>query len=202
LASVHETLRLARCDITVIDGIPVTAPARTLVDLAGCVSDAALEDAVDDALTRGLTTLTRLQQAAARLKSGRAGARALAAVLVRWAEGDVPEGVAEMRLVRRLLEHGLPAPSLQHEVRDAAARVVARIDLAYPDERVAVELDGFRWHGTPRGQARDKARARRLAALGWLVLPATPADLAGDGALVARQVIAARAHTLAARPAV
>lgn len=201
LATVHETLHLSRCDVTVTDHIPVTTPARTLVDLAGCVSERALEDAVDDALTRGLTTLARLQRCAARLETGRSGATRLASVLARWADGDSPEGVAEMRLVRRLVANGLPAPVLQYEVRDGAGKVVARVDMAYPNERVAIELEGFRWHGTPRGQARDKARLRRLSALGWLVIPATPADLAADGALVARQVEAARTHRLSTRTA-
>lgn len=185
----------------VTDHIPVTSPARTLVDLAGCISERALEDAVDDALTRGITTLARLQRCAARLETGRRGAKQLASVLGRWADGDAPEGVAEMRLVRRLVANGLPAPALQYEVRDGAGKVVARVDMAFPDERVAIELEGFRWHGTPRGQARDKARLRRLSALGWLVLPATPADLAADGALVARQVEAARTHWPATRTA-
>ena len=45
LATVHETTRRPRDDVTTIDRVPVTRPARTLVDLAGCVSRTALEEA-------------------------------------------------------------------------------------------------------------------------------------------------------------
>src|SRR5205807_1777024 len=50
----HQSRSLERVDVTTIDGIPVTRVARTLVDLAGAVSDARLEDAIDDALCRRL----------------------------------------------------------------------------------------------------------------------------------------------------
>lgn len=200
LAAVHESAFLGPSDITVIDGIPVTRPARTLVDLAGSVSRAVLEDAVDDALVRRLTTLARLERRAAALGgSGRSGSALLRGVLASWTVGEVAEEVAEMRLVRRLVAQGLPAPVLQYEIRDQGGHIVARADAAYPDDKVALELNGFRWHGTPRGYARDQARARRLAALGWLVLPATPVDLAGDGAALAEQVVSARRSVHAAK---
>jgi hypothetical protein len=200
LATVHEARRLDRCDVTTVDRIPVTHPARTLVDLAGRVSRAALEDAVDDALVHRLTTLARLRVRLEALGgSGRQGSVLLRTVLATWDTGELPEEVAEARLLRRLLAADLPVPVVQHEICDPSGRVVARADLAYPDARVAVELDGFRWHGTPRGHARDQARARRLAALGWLVVPATPLDLAGPGDELARHVAAAMAHAPAAR---
>lgn len=102
------------------------------------------------------------------------------------------DSVAEVRLVRRLVANRLPEPKLQHEVYDTAGRFVARLDLAYPGDRVGLEMNGFRWHATPLAYARDQERLRRLAALGWLVLPATPLDLAGDGSDLAAQVAAAR----------
>lgn len=199
LARVHETLVLPSGDITAIDRIPVTRPARTLVDLAGSVSRSVLEEAVDDALVRRLTTLARLEERAAALAgSGRPGTALLRTVLATWNDGALPEEVAEMRLVRRLVAHGLPAPVRQHTVRDGAGRAVARVDLAYPAERIALELDGFRWHGTPRAHGRDASRRRRLAVVGWIVVPATPVDLAGDGARLAADVAGARAAIHAA----
>ncbi len=113
----------------------------------------------------------------------------------------MPESVAEMRFVRRLVANGLPEPVLQHEVHDAAGRFVARLDLAYPEPRVGLEMNGFRWHATPVGYARDQERLRRLAALDWLVLPATPFDLAGDGRELAAQVAAASRQSRAERSA-
>ncbi|MDP9386369.1 MAG: hypothetical protein M3Q48_00185 [Actinomycetota bacterium] len=175
LATVHETLVLPRHDVTAIDGIPVTDPARTLVDLAGSGSRSVLEEAVDDVLFRRLTTLAHLEERPGALAgSGHRGTALLRAVLATWSDG------ASTSSVRVLVG---PSP---------------RVDLAYPVERIAVELNGFRWHGTPRAHARDELRRRRLAAFGWIVVPATPVDLAGDGARLAADVAAARAPVHAA----
>lgn len=202
LAVVHETTYLPRGDATTIDAIPVTRPARTLVDLAGCVPRGALEEAVDDGLVRRLTTLDRLGRRAETLGApGRNGTVVLREVLSCWSQGEMPESVAEMRFVRRLVANGLPEPVLQHEVYDAAGRFVARLDLAYPEPRVGLEMNGFRWHATPLGYARDQERLRRLASLGWLVLPATPLDLAADGRELAAQVVAASHQSRSERSA-
>ncbi len=45
---------------------------------------------------------------------------------------------------------------LAHRVIDDAGRFLAEVDLAYPDRRIAIELDGFRWHSSPaRKHAED-----------------------------------------------
>ncbi|MDP9404396.1 MAG: hypothetical protein M3P85_13960, partial [Actinomycetota bacterium] len=170
-------------------------PARTLVDLAASASKVVLEEAVDDALIRRLVTLERLKSRAEALRGpGRAGTLLLQEVLRTWTVDDMAEEVAEMRMLRRLLAGDLPKPALQHEVRDGANRFIARLDAAYPEEKVGVEMNGFRWHGTPRRFALDPQRLRRLVALGWRILPCTPVDLAGDGRELAEQVSAAREH--------
>lgn len=202
LAVVHTSTQLDSADVASIASIPVTRPARTLVDLAGRVDKTVLGEALDDALIRRLTTLERLNRRAKVLGgTGRDGTSVLRDVLAAWAEGDMPEGVAEMRMVRRLLANGQPKPILQYQVRDPTGRFLARLDAAYPEVRVGLEMNGFRWHATPLGYSRDQERLRRLAALGWLVLPATPLDLAGDGRELATQVLAASHQSRAERSA-
>lgn len=176
IARLHRSRTLRPSDITRADGIPVTRPARTLADLARQVPRPALEDAVDDALCRRIVTLDRLAR--------QRGSPTLTAVLATWRDGSAPQDVAEARLLRRMLHAGLPPPETQHEVWHAG-RFVARLDLAWPDRRLAVELDGFRWHASPRAFQRDRARRNLLVHLGWTVFQATPADLVGDGARVA-----------------
>ena len=62
---------------------------------------------------------------------------------------------------------------------------MARVDLAYPSHRVAIELDGFRWHAG-RGPFRsDRIRGNRVEAAGWRLLRAAPED---GGALVGAAV--------------
>lgn len=55
--------------------------------------------------------------------------------------------------------------------------MVARVDLAYPDARVAVEVDGYRWHAGRQRWAHDLARRNRITALGWRMLHVTHEDL-------------------------
>ena len=79
---------------------------------------------------------------------------------------------------------GLPAPVAQFRVLDGG-RFVARVDFAWPRQRVAVEYDGL-WHGDPRQFAADRARLNRLTAAGWRVVFVTAADLRDPPALIGR----------------
>ena len=102
---------------------------------------------------------------------------------------DLADGLAgspqETRL--RLLLHAsrLPRPVAQYHVRDAVGREVARVDFAWPEQRVAVEYEG-RWHGRPQQVASDRARLNRLTAAGWRVVTVTAEDLRAPDRLVAR----------------
>jgi hypothetical protein len=139
-----------------------------LLDLAAVVGGDVLEEAVDDVLCRRLCRLEEL---------GGGRSRALRAVLDAWNGDGLPDGVAEMRVVRSLLAVGLPQPVRQYEIWSGGV-LVARVDLAYPEHRLAIELDGFRWHAG-RGPFRsDRARRNRIEAAGWRLLETAPDDIA------------------------
>jgi very-short-patch-repair endonuclease len=105
----------------------------------------------------------------------RRGGRVFRAVIEAWNADALPAGVAEMRVVRQLLAAGLPDPARQHAIH-ADGQFVARVDLAYPAQRLAIELDGFRWHAG-RGPFRsDRVRGNRIEAAGWRLLRAAPED--------------------------
>lgn len=79
-------------------------------------------------------------------------------------------------LVRiRLTLAGFPPPIPQVEIR-VGTRFIARVDLAWPDLRIAIEYDGA-WHGAPGQLNRDRRRLNGLAAAGWTVYHITAADL-------------------------
>lgn len=85
------------------------------------------------------------------------------------------ESPQETRLRVRLVLAGLPPPSPQFTVRHLG-RFVARVDLAYPEAKLAIEYDGL-WHGE-RGQlGRDRRRLNALHAAGWRVIHVTAADM-------------------------
>lgn len=74
---------------------------------------------------------------------------------------------------------GVPAPVRQHRVRlDGGSWV--DLDAAWPDVRVAVELDGAAFHGSREARERDLRRDTALAALGWVVLRFSYARLTSD----------------------
>lgn len=60
---------------------------------------------------------------------------------------------------------------------------MARVDLAYPDHRLAIELDGFRWHAGREPFRSDRIRGNRIEAAGWRPLRAAPED--GDDVVAA-----------------
>ncbi|MGY1673243.1 DUF559 domain-containing protein [Geodermatophilus sp. SYSU D00710] len=94
--------------------------------------------------------------------------------------GSLPE--SRVRVLLALA--GLSAVP-QYTVRDPGGAFVARVDLALPEHRLAVEYDGA-WHGEPGQLARDRRRLTRLTAAGWRVAFVTAADLREPDAVVAR----------------
>ncbi|MDQ1439232.1 MAG: hypothetical protein QOK43_2861 [Acidimicrobiaceae bacterium] len=161
-------------------GIPVTNPLRTMFDLAGVLRNAPPDDdslalAFDRGVASRLFTPTAVRAELARVREhGKPGGPALELML----DGCGPismrsPSVVQNALARLIHRAGLPDPVAEHEVLGGSYR----IDLAYPDLYVGLEVDGFEFHGGPRQAARDHARRRRLAALGWTILVFTPEDV-------------------------
>ncbi len=176
--SIHEVSQLPSVDVTVVDAIPVTTPTRTLIDLAAVVSVEVLEEALDDALRRRLTTIARLRWRLDNLaRRGRGGITAIRKILDARNPGAAgPQSPLETRVARLIRRAGLPEPVRQYHVRDGN-RLIAVVDFAYPEVKVAVEADGYRWHSGRAQWERDLSRRNRLASLGWQVIHVTAADL-------------------------
>jgi very-short-patch-repair endonuclease len=156
-------------DVRVVDGVRRTSPLRTCWDLANWLS---LPDAVaylDVMIARQLTTVDALAGYAQRC-AGRRGWRKLQRVLslVDPAAKSVPESKLRVRLVLA----GLPKPVSQHVI-EIDGRFVGRVDLAWPELRVAVEYDG-QGHGEPGRLDADRAWLNRLVTTdGWIILHVT-----------------------------
>ncbi len=165
-------------DVTTMEGIPVTTPARTLIDLASVAERDRVEEALDDALRRRLVSIPRLRWCLDRTaRSGRPGVGVTRALIeARDPAASVPQSVFETRLLRLLKDAGLPRPELQHQVRDGG-RLIAVVDFAYPEVRLAIEADGYRWHSGRARWEHDRARRNDLTLLGWRVIHVTWTDL-------------------------
>jgi very-short-patch-repair endonuclease len=168
-------------DRTVLDAIPVTTPPRTLIDIAAEVPPDIVEEALDDAIRRGLVSLARLRWRLSELaRSGRPGISTIRALAAERDPGAcVPQSVFETRLLRILNKSSLPTPIIQHRVADRG-RLVAVVDFAFPSFRVAVEADGYRWHSGRMRWQHDLTRRNALTALGWRVVHVTWIELASE----------------------
>jgi hypothetical protein len=164
----HESRLLDPSDITELDGIPLTRPLRTLLDLGVVVQVDRLEELLDDGLRRGwfsvATVSQRWEEVGGLL---RPGGRVVRAVLDRKESGERPVGsILETRFRQLLVGAGLPKPVSQYEVYDGA-QFVARVDFAYPDLGVVIEVDGEERHAGRSPRKHDARRDRRLIALGF-----------------------------------
>jgi very-short-patch-repair endonuclease/predicted transcriptional regulator of viral defense system len=188
LGVVHRGLLLPR-DVTVVDAIPVTTPVRTLLDIAATAAPERVEEALDDALRRRIVTIPQLRRRLRDIaRQGRPGVTAIRSMLeARDASSAVPESVLETRLLNLLKRHRLPAPLGQYPIHDETG-LVGRIDFAWPDAKLALEGDGFRWHSGRSRFESDRLRRNRLTLLGWRVVHVTWTQMNHDPDSVAEAV--------------
>jgi Protein of unknown function (DUF559) len=188
----HESTDLDRCSARHRQGIPVTDPSRTLLDLARFVGDRRLHRAIESARRLHLATWSELVAVLARhARRGRPGIRRLRRVIAAHAHREeITDTDFELLVLTLLVEHGLPEPVVHHELRAADGRLVAEIDLAYPHLKIAIELDG-KVHQTDDAFERDRPRQNRIALEGWTILRFTWATFRDHPEDILREVRAA-----------
>ena len=171
---VHVTRRAP--DVRTIDSFPLTAPLRTLADLAPTQRPRTLERLCAEALVLGLVTQDQLD----------------AARIVEPALAAPTRSRFERTFFASLRKAGLPRPLVNHGIAPYTA------DFAWPVERVVVETDGWQFHGHRTAFEDDRARDAQLAAQGWIVIRVTWRRLRDSPMLVMvelAQTLARRAST-------
>lgn len=170
--------------------LPVTTPARTVVDLAMCHGREVLREAIADVLLRRICTLGHIEGEMNLLtrRKGHAGLRATVTEFRPEFESTLEE-LVDSGLSRR----GVRGFEPQHVIRDRNGRWLGRVDFGDVALRLAVEADGWAYHGMPGQQRRDKRRDRRLGREGWLVLRFTTDEILGDLGAVIDEILAVRA---------
>jgi very-short-patch-repair endonuclease len=178
---VHRTNVLEERDIALRDGIPITAPARTLVDLASVLDQRGLRRAARQAQSLGHVDHRGLAEAMDRLRPRR-GIVKLARVL---ATGPAPtRSELEDVVLDLMLRGGLERPDVNVPLVLGRRRVIP--DFRWPAQRLVVEADGAAWHDDKLAREDDAERQALLEAHGERVLRVTW-----------RQAVAERAVTLA-----
>jgi very-short-patch-repair endonuclease len=177
----HRSKDLAAFEVVEVAGIRCTDATRTLCDLGAVEDEPAVERALESALRRGLTTRSRLRWRAEQLaRPGRSGPGVLLRVLDERPDDAEPTGSElETRFLQCLRDGRVPPPERQHVVRLRSGGT-ARLDAAWPEQRVFAELDGAAWHDGWEARRRDMRRQTAVVALGWRPLRFTWDDVVDD----------------------
>lgn len=188
----HRTQVVREVDRAMRRKIPVTAPARTLVDL-GAVAPRQVPEALERCLHQRRLTTAALWRALAELGGrGRRGAGVLRRTLDQRALGDRrPESLLEPLFADIAVNAGITFV-YQHPIVVSGRRY--RVDFAVPALQLAVEVDGLAVHGTREALEHDLQRQNAIVGLGWMFLRYTYTRLRRDRAGVRREVLAAVAQ--------
>jgi predicted transcriptional regulator of viral defense system len=162
---VHR-VRLQPDEMTVIDGIPVTTVARTLLDLAAVLPRPQLERAIERAEALRLAERVSLD-ALLRRRRGHRGTAALRETLEKDVHPALTRSELEDRFLNFLGAHDLPRPEVNTLVEGL------EVDFLWRAQGLVVEVDGRETHGTRAAFERDRERDRILQAHGWRVVRIT-----------------------------
>jgi very-short-patch-repair endonuclease len=159
---VHVRCRFRPDDVTAVEGIPVTAPARTLLDLAAELAPRRLERAVNEADKLNVIDPEALRTAVDRYVA-HPGVRALRALLDRdtFRLSDAELEVLFRPIAKRA---GLPEPQTKQRINGF------EVDFFWPELGLVIETDGWRYHRTPAAQTRDALRDQTHTAAGLTTL--------------------------------
>ena len=176
---VHEARALPERDVTIVDAIPVTTVERTIFDLCSVCGNNTIDFAIDNALRRELASFETLTAVLQRLgHRGVKGTRLLRSLLAARDPLRAPtDSEREAMLIDVLRANGLPEAVRQFVIRDEQGIFVGRVDVAYPDQRIAMEYDSYQEHVGKQQLVRDSRRRNAISALGWTVLVATAEDV-------------------------
>lgn len=160
---VHRTIRLDPEERARRDGLVVTSPTRTLLDLALCAGTRELRRAVDRVRSRGLVGVDELDEALAR-HSRRNGTGVLRRVIQSLEDPRTTRSEAEERFLELVRRGGLPRPLSNVTVEGL------EVDFLWRRARLVVEIDGYAHHGGRAAFERDRRRDQVLAAAGYRVV--------------------------------
>jgi very-short-patch-repair endonuclease len=170
---------LPECDVIDQRGLCTTSAMRTVCDLGGRADLVESVVAVDMALHAGLVKLSDLESYVAMHTGAKGIKRLRRAVGLAEPRSESP---METRLRIQLIRGRLPSPSVQTELCDRNGRFIARVDLYYPDRRLAIEYDGV--DHKDRLPA-DLQRQNALLNAGYHLLRFTAVDLRQPKSVVA-----------------
>jgi very-short-patch-repair endonuclease len=170
--------KLADDETMTVDNVPITTPARTILDLAAILTTPDLEQLMAEAYAAKRTSRSELRRLVARYP-GRPGIPALRAIAVTTPRRT--RSRPERMLLTLIRKAGLPEPLVNTQLHGY------EVDLLWPDHRLVVEFDGRAFHAPKPKRERDSRRDQDLILRGYVVLRVTWHQLTSEPeALIAR----------------
>jgi very-short-patch-repair endonuclease len=169
-------------DALVIDDLRVTTPSRTIVDLATILEGRALREVVERA--QDLRRFDPHDVKATIARAGRRpGTRRLEDLIALMGpDKDNARSHLERLFLALTRSARLPRPAPNHEIAGRSR------DFAWPDHRLVVETDGYRYHSSRVARRRDNRRDRQLTARGWRPVRFTYEEIAFEPDEVANEL--------------
>jgi Protein of unknown function (DUF559) len=171
---VHRTRMLDPRDFTVLDGIPVTTVARTILDLAAILRPQDLETVIDRAERQGLFDLNAVVDVLQRA-NGKKGTQTLKHVLAAYEQSTQNSKLEEV--FKHLLKPAADIPSPSFNALTEGETATHEVDALWPNHSLAIQLDGFEFHRTRRDREKDASSDADLELAGYRVMRLTWDDV-------------------------
>lgn len=176
--TVHQVNDLDQNQIETVNGLSVTTPERTLIDLAAVLHEKQLSRVLERGVAERIVDFEKLvslfESIGRRGKPGTANMRKL--LESRGLSVTPADSELERLLLAALIDGGLPRPELQFRA-PWLQPINGRVDMAYPDQRVVVEGDSRRWHMLTEAFETDRLRDNAAQIAGWRILRFTWKEL-------------------------
>lgn len=189
---VHRLIALHAWEITEDDGLPLTTPARTLLDLAAVVPAHQLRRAVERAEQLEIYDHRAVLRVLA-AHPGRPGSPALTSLLADLHDHgttSMTRSDLEALFLQLCLDHDLPRPQVNRYDNER------ELDFRWPEHRLVVETNGFWVHRTRDAFERDHARRLELEAAGWRMISLTWRQVVDRPNAIANHIRRALAETV------
>jgi very-short-patch-repair endonuclease len=168
---VHRTRILESRDVRIKHGLPVTSPARTLLDIAPTATDRQLEIAFDRAITERTLKPSHVRDVLDRVGGHRGRGRLITLLDQESGASAMTRSEAEERMLALIRQAGLPTPEVNYPFG------AYKLDFYWPNARFVLEVDGYQFHSSRYRFERDRRKDNDLRRADIEVMRIVPREI-------------------------